>query len=77
MKRIILALLLLSSPAMAQQQPPPSASEQALGSKLMEEIQGGLNYRAGLLGVQADLVKAKARIKELEEKAASDPPPPK
>jgi hypothetical protein len=68
MKRIILAALLISTPALAQQKP-PSAAEQALGAKLMQEIQSGLSCSAGLITAQADLVKANERIKALEVKS--------
>lgn len=67
MRILIIALsLFVATAAMAQQQ--PAASEQALGAKLMQEIQGGLNCSANLISVQADLAKAQARIKELEPK---------
>lgn len=56
---------LFSTPAFSQQQTP---NEQALGVKLMQEIQGGLSCNANLITVQAELVKANARIKELEPK---------
>lgn len=62
---VLLAVLLLASPGLAQQQTP---SEQALGTKLLQEIQGGLSCSADLIAVRAELVKANARIKELEEK---------
>lgn len=57
------------TPATAQpQQQQQSPGEQALGAKLMQEIQGGLNCSANLITVQAELAKANARIKELEPK---------
>lgn len=62
---IIATALLASTSAFAQQQTP---SEQALGAKLLQEIQGGLNCSASLISVQADLAKANARIKEIESK---------
>lgn len=66
MRVVILALsLLIATSALAQQQTP---SEQALGTKLMQEIQGGLNCSASLITAQAELTKAQARIKELEAK---------
>lgn len=67
---IIAIALLASTSAFAQQQTP---SEQALGTKLLQEIQGGLNCSASLISVQAELAKATARIKELEPK----PEPPR
>lgn len=67
MRAFIIALALLaSSAAFAQQQQTPG--EQALGAKLMQELQGGLNCSANLIGAQAELAKAQARIKELEAK---------
>lgn len=53
------------------QQHQQTPSEQALGAKLMQEIQGGLICNASLISVQAELAKAQARIKELEAKPAS------
>jgi hypothetical protein len=77
MRRLILLILLTAflaaTPAIAQQQS-PSAVEQALGSKLMQEIQAGINCSASSITVQADLAKAQARIKELEKPALSDKP---
>lgn len=64
MKRFVILLLLVSSPAVAQQTSSPA--EQALGIKLMQEIQAGLNCNASTLTMQAELNKAQARIKELE-----------
>lgn len=67
MKIFIVGLsLVAATPVLAQQQTP---SEQALGTKLMQEIQGGLNCSASLIALQAELTKAQARIKELEPKA--------
>lgn len=66
MKVFIIALsLFIATSALAQQQTP---SEQALGTKLMQEIQGGLNCSASLISAQAELAKAQARIKELQPK---------
>jgi hypothetical protein len=68
MKSGVLAFLitLLVSPAMAQQQASPS--EQALGNKVLQEIQSGLQCSSSLISAQAELAKALARIKELESK---------
>jgi len=71
-KTIFLALL-IATPAFAQQAHPQPPSEQALGAKLMQEIQGGLICNASLISVQAELAKANARIKELEPKTESSP----
>jgi hypothetical protein len=62
---IIIALLFVAVAAHAQQQPSPN--EQAMGAKLMQEIQQGLSCSASLIGVQAELAKANAGIKELEK----------
>lgn len=56
--------------ASAQQQL-SSPNEQALGQKVMQEIQLGLNCNAALITVQAELVKVQARVKELEPKEES------
>lgn len=92
MKFVILvaaACLAISTAASAQQR---SANEQAMGSKLMQEIQAGLSCSAGLIEMRAELgnaqgeiARAKARITELEkmlpqaapnEAAAPDKKPP-
>lgn len=60
------------------QQPPPAPLEQALGRKLMVEINDGLQCQASLISlgsVQQDLAKAQARIKELEAKLEPKDPP--
>ena len=66
MLKYMLPLCLFASPCLAQQQQSPG--EQALGAKLMQELQSGLNCNAQLISVQAELAKANARIKELEPK---------
>jgi hypothetical protein len=68
MKKLIpVAAMLLATTAHAQQQSTPT--EQALGAKLMQEIQGSLTCGANLIAAHADLAKANARIKEMEPKA--------
>lgn len=62
---IIMLAVLIATPTFAQQASP---NEQALGAKLMIEIQSGLSCGANLIGVQAELAKAQARIKDLEAK---------
>jgi hypothetical protein len=74
----VAALLFLSTaPAFAQAPQPPqhqaTPSEQALGQKLFQEIQSGIACSSNLFAVQADLVKAQARIKELETPSADKP----
>lgn len=85
MKKILMiGFALYAGQAMAQQ-PPPSPNEQALGAKVMQEIQAGLTCSASLIEARAELgkanarfadeiAKAQARIKELEP--ATQPPDP-
>lgn len=63
---LIALLLVLCARTFAQQGPTPG--EQALGAKLMQEIQSGINCSAELIGAKIELAKAQARIKELEPK---------
>lgn len=55
------------SPAQAQQQQ-PSPSEQALGAKLMKEINDGLQCSATVVSAQAEIQRLQAKLKELEPK---------
>lgn len=72
MRALIVGLsLFAATSAMAQQSTP---GEQALGTKLMQEIQSGLNCSTSLITAQADLAKANARIKELETKRPEEKP---
>lgn len=66
MRFLILVALLIPTAAAAQGQGTPG--EQALGSKLMQEIQSGLNCSTALITAQADLAKAQAALKALQEK---------
>jgi hypothetical protein len=68
----LLGNLLLTTAASAQQQHQQTPSEQALGTKLLQEIQGSLTCNASLISVQSDLAKAQARLKELEPKPAPE-----
>lgn len=61
---VLLSVTAPRSCAHAQQQSPV---EQAIGAKLMQEIQSGLNCSVSLITAQAELAKAQARIKELEK----------
>lgn len=65
---LVFVMFTISPAAIAQHMQSPSATEQALGAKLMQEIQSGLNCSTNLLTMQAELAKAQARIKELEPK---------
>lgn len=71
-RSIVVAMLLLTTPALAQQ----PATEQAMGSKLMREIQEGLQCSINLLTVQQELAKANARIAEFEAQKRDAPTPP-
>jgi hypothetical protein len=69
MRRILfLCVVLASVPAFAQQQQ-PSAAEQALGDRLLVEVQANVQARAQLIEAQRQLAAAQARIKELEKTA--------
>jgi hypothetical protein len=68
----LLGNLLLTTAASAQQHQQQTPSEQALGTKLLQEIQGGLMCNASLISAQAELAKAQARLKELEPKPAPE-----
>jgi len=63
MKRLLLALMFVSLPVLAQQGPPPSPESQALGGKLMEEINSNVQLRT-------ELIKAQAQLKALQEENA-------
>jgi len=65
-KSVLIGVLLVASPSFAQQQPTPN--EQALWTKLLQEIQQGVSCSISLISTQADLAKAQAKIKELEQK---------
>ena len=68
MRKFVIAFLLL--PAAAFAQPAPTLTEQAMGTKIMQEVQAGLVCGVNLLTAQVDLAKAQARIRELEAKKA-------
>jgi hypothetical protein len=72
--RFILAIIVLLFPALAAAQSPPSASEQACNLKLGSEINGGLQLSAALIASHEQLVKAQARVKELEDKYEAKKP---
>lgn len=66
--RIFLALVIsvTTTFAFAQQQQTPT--EQAMGTKILQEMQAGLTCSVSLISVKDELDKANARIKELEPK---------
>ena len=68
----ILMMLVFASEAQAQQQTSPT--EQAIGNKLLQEINNGIACNANLLVVQKQLADAQAKIKEIEPKAAPAQP---
>jgi len=67
---VLAACLLISDGAFAQQQAPqqPSPMEQALGRKLMQEINTSVTCGAGLVAAQEQLTAAQVRVKALEDK---------
>lgn len=64
MKKLVIIALLAASPAFAQQTPPPV--EQAMGMKIVQEVQFGVQCNAEMITVKAELAKAQVRLKELE-----------
>lgn len=66
-------LFTITLPAFAQQGP-PSPHEQAMATKLMQEIQAGLTCSANLIEMRIQLVTAQARVRELELKLTHAPP---
>lgn len=69
------AVVLLTFSALAQVVPTQQQTplEQALSTKLLQEIQGGLSCNTNLIAVQAEFAKATARIKELESAPKQEP----
>jgi len=66
---LIIALLLAPAGAAAQQPAQPSAAEQALGEKLLREIQEGLRMQADLIETKRKLADAEKKLKDLEKPA--------
>jgi hypothetical protein len=76
MKHLLASLAVLSAaPAFAQQPAPSSPNEQALGQKLLAEINSSIACSANLITINQTLTAAQARIKELEDKLAKSEPP--
>lgn len=80
MLRYLVLMVLCATPAFAQQQAPSTPLDQALGQKLMTEINDGIQCRAGtialqnsLSSLQMEVAKAQARVKELEAKYEPKP----
>jgi hypothetical protein len=64
MRFILAVLLLVAMPAFAQQpQQPASPMEQALGQKLMEEINSNIQLRTQLVGMQDQIKDLQAKLK--------------
>lgn len=68
MRLLVIGMSLLAATSALAQSASPN--EQAMGVKLLQEIQAGLSCSANLISAQADLAKAQTRIKELEAKSA-------
>lgn len=62
----LLAFLLSVSPAFAQQ--PPTPKEQALGARIMFEVNASVECNANLITLQRENEALQARIKALEPK---------
>jgi hypothetical protein len=68
MKRFfLLALLTISAQALAEQ-PQPSALEQALGQRVMAEVNANIQASATIVDLQRQLATAQERLKALEDK---------
>jgi hypothetical protein len=61
-------VMLFASPALAQQQAAPSPTEQALGAKLMEEINANISLRVTIIQQQE-------KIKMLQDREAKPQTP--
>lgn len=72
MKPLLAALLLLPTVALAQQPQPASPTEQALGAKLIQEFNAGLQCSANVVTLQQRIAELE---KQLAEKSAPPPPP--
>lgn len=76
MKYLIAALLLLPTSAFAQVQPAGNTPlEQALGAKLMQEINNGLQCSAAQVTLGQQLQAAQAKIAELQKQIDAKEPP--
>jgi hypothetical protein len=69
--------LFLDSPIAYAQQPQQSPAEQALGSKLMQEINAGLQCTQNLISMQQQLAAAIKERDELKAKYEPKVEPPK
>lgn len=76
-KKFIIGLLFLLSPQLCWAQQAPSLMEQALTTKLSNEIGLGLQCGAAVNGLQQEMARAQARIKALEDKYEPKPEPKK
>jgi len=77
MKRLFTILLFVAAPAWAQQpQPPASPEVQALGNKLMEEIQSNIQLRTQLIHAQAQAKTQAEEIAKLKAATVANAKPP-
>lgn len=77
MLKYAVAILLFSAPAFAQQPQPSTPLEQALGAKLVAEINAGLQCSATQTVLQQQLQQATAKVADLEKQLAAAKEPPK
>lgn len=74
MKKIVVAVAVVLSPVGAiAQSVAPQATEQALGQKLMQEINAGLQCSAQAMTLKQDLDKATAEVTQLKAKYETKP----
>jgi len=66
--RILFALLLLGIQAFAQTPQQPSPEFEAIGAKLMQEINAGIQCNANAVAGRRELEKLQAEIKALKAK---------
>lgn len=69
---IAVGVILIATPAKSQPALPPPG-EQALGSKLMGEIQAGLTCEAAKITIQRRLEELEKRLRDAEAKAQLEP----
>lgn len=74
---IFTAMFMLAMNVASRAQPAPSPKEQALSSKLSQEINNGLQCVEQLVTVNQQLAAAQAEVKRLTDKYESKPEPKK
>ena len=65
MKKLALAFVLCASPALAQQ---PAPEMEAMGAKLMQEINAGIQCNANAVAGRREIERLTAEVKALKEK---------